>query len=109
MYIGHDSTIVSALTGFNVWDKQVPGYNMMLMIELHEDSDQNWTVEVRMINICYKAIEICNQSKNIICYFADVYEKLDDFASSSFDYAPVRILVSFGKVQRITQAHDPDH
>uniref|UniRef100_A0ABD2WK55 acid phosphatase n=1 Tax=Trichogramma kaykai TaxID=54128 RepID=A0ABD2WK55_9HYME len=37
MYIGHDSTIASLLEGLKVWNMQVPGYNDMVITELHED------------------------------------------------------------------------
>lgn len=47
MYVGHDSTIVSVLEGMKVWDQQIPGYNIMTMIELHED-DKGWNVQVRI-------------------------------------------------------------
>lgn len=46
MYVGHDSTIVNLLNGLGVWDKQIPGYNIMTMIELHE-TDSGWKVEVK--------------------------------------------------------------
>ncbi|XP_076241799.1 prostatic acid phosphatase isoform X2 [Calliopsis andreniformis] len=49
MYIGHDSTIVTLLDIMHVWNNQMPHYNIMIMIELHE-SDNEWNVEVFLRN-----------------------------------------------------------
>lgn len=51
MYIGHDSSIVSLLDVMHVWNNQIPNYNIMTMIELHEDSC-GWNVQVK-IHIVY--------------------------------------------------------
>ncbi|XP_043470651.1 prostatic acid phosphatase-like isoform X2 [Leptopilina heterotoma] len=45
MYVGHDSTIVAILAGLNLWQREIPGYSNMVMIELHEDSN-GWNVQV---------------------------------------------------------------
>lgn len=44
MYIGHDSTIVTLLDTMHIWFKQTPYYNIMTMIELHEDKGE-WNVQ----------------------------------------------------------------
>lgn len=44
MYIGHDSTIVTLLDTMHIWYNQMPHYNIMTMIELHEDEDE-WNVQ----------------------------------------------------------------
>lgn len=44
MYIGHDSTIVTLLDTMHIWYNQMPLYNIMTMIELHED-DGEWNVQ----------------------------------------------------------------
>lgn len=46
MYIGHDSTIVALLDVMHIWNNQIPKYNDMTMIELHEDKN-GWTVQVK--------------------------------------------------------------
>ncbi|XP_031833159.1 testicular acid phosphatase homolog isoform X1 [Nomia melanderi] len=49
MYIGHDSTVVTLLDVMHVWNNQMPHYNIMTMIELHEDKD-GWNVQVFLRN-----------------------------------------------------------
>ncbi|CAK9833544.1 Lysosomal acid phosphatase [Anthophora retusa] len=49
MYIGHDSTIVTLLDVMHVWNSQMPYYNIMTMIELHEMND-GWNVQVFLRN-----------------------------------------------------------
>ncbi|CAK9801459.1 Testicular acid phosphatase homolog [Anthophora plagiata] len=49
MYIGHDSTIVTLLDVMQVWNSQMPYYNIMIMIELHETND-GWNVQVFLRN-----------------------------------------------------------
>ncbi|TGZ53639.1 Uncharacterized protein DBV15_10423 [Temnothorax longispinosus] len=44
MYIGHDSTIVTLLDTMRIWFNQIPHYNIMTMIELHEDEGE-WNVQ----------------------------------------------------------------
>ncbi|XP_054267962.1 prostatic acid phosphatase-like [Macrosteles quadrilineatus] len=36
LYAGHDSTVANILLALNVWDEQIPVYNIMTMIELHQ-------------------------------------------------------------------------
>ncbi|XP_071649114.1 prostatic acid phosphatase [Temnothorax longispinosus] len=49
MYIGHDSTIVTLLDTMRIWFNQIPHYNIMTMIELHEDEGE-WNVQVFLRN-----------------------------------------------------------
>lgn len=49
MYIGHDSTVVTLLDVMHVWNNQMPHYNIMTMIELHENNDK-WNVQVFLRN-----------------------------------------------------------
>ncbi|KAL6259993.1 hypothetical protein P5V15_009901 [Pogonomyrmex californicus] len=49
MYIGHDSTIVTLLDTMHIWYNQLPHYNIMTMIELHEDEGE-WNVQVFLRN-----------------------------------------------------------
>lgn len=35
-YAGHDSTISNLLMALGVWDQQIPVYNILTLIELHE-------------------------------------------------------------------------
>ncbi|XP_076183986.1 prostatic acid phosphatase [Ptiloglossa arizonensis] len=49
MYIGHDSTIVTLLDVMHVWNNQMPHYNIMTMIELHESED-GWNVQIFLRN-----------------------------------------------------------
>jgi len=44
MYIGHDSTIVTLLDTMHIWYNQMPYYNIMTMIELHENEGE-WNVQ----------------------------------------------------------------
>lgn len=46
VYIGHDSTIATLLDVMHVWNNQMPHYNIMTMIELHENDDE-WNVQVK--------------------------------------------------------------
>lgn len=46
MYIGHDSTITALLDTMHIWYNQNPEYNIMIMIELHEDEGE-WIVQVQ--------------------------------------------------------------
>ncbi|XP_043258395.1 prostatic acid phosphatase-like isoform X2 [Colletes gigas] len=49
MYIGHDSTIVTLLDVMHVWNNQMPHYNIMTIIELHENKD-GWNVQILLKN-----------------------------------------------------------
>ncbi|XP_020281945.1 lysosomal acid phosphatase-like isoform X2 [Pseudomyrmex gracilis] len=49
MYVGHDSTIVTLLDTMHIWYNQMPHYNIMVMIELHEDEGE-WNVQVFLKN-----------------------------------------------------------
>ncbi|XP_012343616.1 prostatic acid phosphatase isoform X1 [Apis florea] len=49
MYIGHDSTIVTLMNVMHVWNNQMPNYNIMIMIELHENNDE-WNVQIFLRN-----------------------------------------------------------
>ncbi|XP_012223831.2 prostatic acid phosphatase [Linepithema humile] len=49
MYIGHDSTIVTLLDTMHIWYNQMPHYNIMIMIELHEDENE-WNVQIFLRN-----------------------------------------------------------
>lgn len=49
MFVGHDSTIVTLLDVMHVWNNQMPHYNIMTMIELHEDND-GWNVQIFLRN-----------------------------------------------------------
>jgi len=55
MYIGHDSTIVALLDTMHIWHNQMPYYNIMTMIELHEDEGE-WNIQAS-INLS-QAIQI---------------------------------------------------
>lgn len=48
MFVGHDSTVVSLLEGLKVWNMRIPGYNSMVMVELHQNDD-NWNVQVYIL------------------------------------------------------------
>lgn len=37
LYTGHDSSIVNVMSGFNVWEEQLPGYAIMGIFELLQD------------------------------------------------------------------------
>ncbi|XP_018403742.1 PREDICTED: prostatic acid phosphatase-like isoform X2 [Cyphomyrmex costatus] len=49
MYIGHDSTIVTLLDTMHIWRNQMPYFNIMTMIELHEDEGE-WNVQIFLRN-----------------------------------------------------------
>lgn len=41
LYAGHDSTVVNILSGFNVWEKQLPSYDIMALFDLVRDRKTN--------------------------------------------------------------------
>ncbi|XP_017759862.1 PREDICTED: prostatic acid phosphatase-like [Eufriesea mexicana] len=49
MYVGHDSTMVTLMDVMHVWNNQMPHYNVMIMIELHENNDE-WNVQILLRN-----------------------------------------------------------
>ncbi|XP_014609330.1 PREDICTED: lysosomal acid phosphatase-like isoform X1 [Polistes canadensis] len=49
MYVGHDSTVVTLLDVLHIWNNQMPEYNIMIMIELHEDTN-GWNVQIFLRN-----------------------------------------------------------
>ncbi|XP_066597461.1 prostatic acid phosphatase-like [Prorops nasuta] len=49
MYVGHDSTMVTLLDILNIWQCQMPIYNIMAMLELHED-ENGYNVQVFLRN-----------------------------------------------------------
>jgi prostatic aicd phosphatase len=60
MYVGHDSTIITLLDTMHIWYNQMPYYNIMTIIELHED-EHNWNVQV-IINFQNNSIRIIESS-----------------------------------------------
>jgi prostatic aicd phosphatase len=38
-YAGHDSTLANVLSALGVWDPQIPTYNMLALLELHESNE----------------------------------------------------------------------
>lgn len=51
MYAGHDSTISNLLSALNVWDPQIPGYGIMVLIELHHNKETGHHIKVRHLMI----------------------------------------------------------
>ncbi|KAG7210407.1 hypothetical protein KM043_011939 [Ampulex compressa] len=49
MFVGHDSSIITLLDVMHVWQDQMPVYNIMVMIELHENHD-GWNVQLYLRN-----------------------------------------------------------
>lgn len=49
MYVGHDSTVITLLDVLHIWNDQIPEYNIMAMVELHEDIN-GWNVQVFLRN-----------------------------------------------------------
>ncbi|KAK2578622.1 hypothetical protein KPH14_010759 [Odynerus spinipes] len=49
MYVGHDSTVITLLDVLHIWHDQIPEYNIMTMVELHEDTN-GWNVQVFLRN-----------------------------------------------------------
>ncbi|XP_032663280.1 prostatic acid phosphatase-like isoform X2 [Odontomachus brunneus] len=49
LFIGHDSTVVDLLNTMYIWHNQLPHYNIMTMIELHEDKGE-WNVQIFLRN-----------------------------------------------------------
>lgn len=41
LYIGHDSTIVNLLSTLKVWDPQLPGYAINILLEFSKDRITN--------------------------------------------------------------------
>jgi prostatic aicd phosphatase len=49
MYAGHDSTISNLLSALKVWDPQFPGYGIMVLIELHHNTETGHHIKVRLM------------------------------------------------------------
>ncbi|XP_014467885.1 PREDICTED: prostatic acid phosphatase-like isoform X2 [Dinoponera quadriceps] len=49
MFVGHDNTVVDLLNTIYIWHNQLPHYNIMIMIELHED-EYEWNVQIFLRN-----------------------------------------------------------
>lgn len=45
-YAGHDSTVSNLLIALDVWDEQIPTYNMLALLELHESKKGNFYLKV---------------------------------------------------------------
>jgi len=45
-YAGHDSTVSNLLIALGVWDQQIPTYNMLTLIELHEGTGGKFYLKV---------------------------------------------------------------
>lgn len=45
-YAGHDSTVSNLLLALGVWDEQIPTYNVLTLIELHERTDGKFYFKV---------------------------------------------------------------
>jgi len=66
MYAGHDSTISNLLSALKVWDPQIPGYGIMILIELHHDKETgHHNVKVRNLNILLTLLISLQQTINI--------------------------------------------
>ncbi|KDR11063.1 Prostatic acid phosphatase [Zootermopsis nevadensis] len=50
MYAGHDSTISNLLSALNVWDPQIPGYGIMVLIELHHNKETGHHIKLFLRN-----------------------------------------------------------
>ncbi|CAH1713750.1 unnamed protein product [Aphis gossypii] len=49
-YAGHDSTISNLLIALGVWDEQIPTYNMLALLEVHESQRGNFYLKVFLRN-----------------------------------------------------------
>lgn len=47
IYAGHDSTVANLMMALRVWEEQIPVYNIMTLIELHE-IDQVYGLKVHL-------------------------------------------------------------
>ena len=45
-YAGHDSTVVNFLSAMGVWDGRDPNFGCIIMVELHEDTNGAYNVQV---------------------------------------------------------------
>lgn len=52
VYAGHDSTVVNLLSALNVWEKQIPVYNILAIMELHQVEDK-FGVKVNIFYFCF--------------------------------------------------------
>lgn len=48
-YAGHDSTLSNLLLALGVWDQQIPTYNMLALIELHEKTEGKFYFKVFVV------------------------------------------------------------
>lgn len=49
-YAGHDSTVSNLLITLGVWDEQIPTYNMLALLEMHESKKGNFYFKVFLRN-----------------------------------------------------------
>ncbi|KAG8263237.1 prostatic acid phosphatase-like [Homalodisca vitripennis] len=49
LYAGHDSTVVNLLMALKVWDEQIPVYNILALVELHQ-IDKNYGLKIFLRN-----------------------------------------------------------
>ncbi|KAL5234543.1 hypothetical protein ACI65C_001953 [Semiaphis heraclei] len=49
-YAGHDSTVSNLLIALGVWDEQIPTYNMLALLELHESNKGHFYLKVFLRN-----------------------------------------------------------
>ncbi|XP_050534683.1 prostatic acid phosphatase-like [Daktulosphaira vitifoliae] len=50
VYAGHDSTLSNLLIALGVWEEQIPTYNMLALLELHETSKGKFYFKVLLRN-----------------------------------------------------------
>lgn len=61
-YAGHDSTLSNLLITLGVWDQQIPTYNMLALLELHEAQENIFYFKV------YIRISLVNQNSKIFLF-----------------------------------------
>lgn len=50
-YAGHDSTVSNLLSALGVWDQQIPTYNTLALIELHETAGEKFYFKVFDVDV----------------------------------------------------------
>ncbi|XP_050429978.1 prostatic acid phosphatase-like isoform X2 [Adelges cooleyi] len=80
-YAGHDSTLANLLITLGVWDEQIPTYNMLALLELHETVKGHFYFKVFLrndtsLNPYRLTIPGCRESKCSIKHFEAIYQNV---------------------------------
>ncbi|XP_014280005.1 venom acid phosphatase Acph-1 [Halyomorpha halys] len=96
LYAGHDSTVANVLQALKVWDSQIPGYNILTLIELHKIED-DYKIKVFLKNSTHEPYlltipgceEMCPMNKVLSLTTAVIPDNLnEECIAKKMDYKP---------------------